>query len=67
MIDIKAVGVIIDVASSILANERIGKFVCGTYSDGTARSLIDSLSGECKSPVDKDKKSKKKKKKKKKW
>ena len=67
MINIKTVGVMIDVASSILANEKITKFLCGTYSDGSARSLIDSLNGEYVSPVDKVKKLKKKKKKKKKW
>ena len=65
MIDIKALGVIIDVASTILANERVGKFLCGSYSDGSSRSLIDSLNGEYLSPMDKVKKSKKKKKKKK--
>lgn len=65
MIDIKAISVIIDVASTILANERVGKFLCGSYSDGSSRSLIDSLNGEYLSPMDKVKKSKKKKKKKK--
>lgn len=66
MINIKTVGVAIDVASSILANEKIGRFLLGTYSDGSMRSLIDSLNGEYLSPVDKVKK-RKKKKKKKKW
>lgn len=64
MVDIKVLGVIIDVASTILANERVGKFLCGSYSDGSSRSLIDSLNGEYLSPKDKVKKSKKKKKKK---
>lgn len=66
MIDITKIGVIVEVASSILANEKIGKFLCGTYNDGTTRSLIDSLNGEYKSPKEKVKKEKKKKKKKKK-
>lgn len=50
----------------VVTSESLGRFICGTYSDGTTRSLADSISGEFLSPKDKAKKLKKKNKKKKK-
>lgn len=50
----------------ILKNDEIVKFLCGTYTDGSVRSLSDCLSGEIISPSDKLKAAKKKKKKNKK-
>ena len=61
--------VVIDVAvaagAAVAGNEKINKFLCGTYADGTARSLPDAINGEIYSPEQKAKAYKKKKKKKK--
>lgn len=54
----------IRVGQELIANEDFRKFMCGTYSDGTTRSLADSLRGEFQSPRSKEKAMKKKKKKK---
>jgi hypothetical protein len=60
----------IAVATGLLGNESVQKFLCGTYSDGSARSLPDALGDELYSPkqkrvkkMSKKKKGKKKKKK----
>ena len=52
------------IGSAITGSDNITKFFCGTYSDGTPRSLPDALSGEFLSPKQKKKATKKKKKKK---
>lgn len=39
----------------LTTNENVGKFICGTYSDGTMRSFSDCISGEYLSPKDKEK------------
>ena len=61
---------IVDIAVAVLEraakSEKIGKFICGEYLDGTTRSVADALSGEMVSPKEKKKKYKKKGQKKKK-
>lgn len=61
---------VIEIGKALSGNDDVKSFICGTYSDGTARSLPDAISGELLSPKQKkklqDKKSKKKKKNKKK-
>lgn len=52
--------------AGIVTSDAGKKFLCGTYSDGTPRSLTDALNGEIISPEDKGKKIKKYEKKKKK-
>lgn len=46
---------------TILESDKIQKFLCGEYDDGTARTLPDALNGVRKSPKSKKKKKKKKK------
>jgi hypothetical protein len=62
--------VLIETAIAAIAklceSESVQKVICGTYSDGTPKSLPDAISGETISPGDKAKIEKKKKKKKKK-
>lgn len=58
MININNIGVVVELATNVLSNKKIHKFLCGTYSDGTIRSLIDSLNGEYKSPKERAKKKK---------
>lgn len=62
-VDIEAaIGVIETIASS-----KIGqKFICGTYSDGKPRSVVDAWRDEYISPKDRERWEKKKRKKKKK-
>lgn len=54
---------VINVAIALLEkatkSEKIGKFICGEYLDGTTRSVADALSGEMVSPKQKKKKYKK--------
>lgn len=47
---------------SLSSSEDLQKLICGTYSDGTPKSVIDSIHGEVLSPKDKKKKIYKKKK-----
>ena len=56
----------IAVTTGILGNESVQKFLCGSYSDGSARSLPDALGDELYSPKQKKVKKMSKKKKKKK-
>lgn len=37
----------------ITTNEAVGRFICGTYSDGSQRSFSDCISGEYLSPKEK--------------
>jgi hypothetical protein len=46
----------------VLGNNDIVKFVCGNYTDGTNRNIIDAINGEYLSPDTKKKHNKKKKK-----
>lgn len=46
---------------TILESDKLQKFLCGEYDDGTARTLPDALNGVRKSPKSKKKKKKKKK------
>ena len=39
----------------LVLSEAGRKFLCGTYSDGTPRSLSDALNGEIWSPEERDK------------
>ncbi len=43
----------------LATNEKVGKLIFGTYSDGTLRSVSDCCRGEYLSPKDKAKKLKK--------
>ena len=54
----------IAIGNAITGSEDITKFLCGTYADGTPRSLPDAINGEFLSPKQKKKATKKKKKKK---
>ena len=64
------VDAVIGVADGLLGSKKVQTFLCGTYSDGTPRSLPDALNDEIYSPQQKknkiknDKKKKKNKKKK---
>ena len=65
------VDTIVSVTDGLLGSEKVQKFLCGQYSDGTPRSLPDALNDELYSPEQKKIKNrneehKKKKKKKKK-
>lgn len=42
-------------------NKSVGKFVCGEYTDGSVRSMVDAIRGEVTSPSDMKKKKKHKK------
>lgn len=46
-------------AKELLGNESVQSFLCGTYSDGSPRSLPDAISGEILSPKQKRRKQKK--------
>lgn len=72
-VDFKKITALATTIAGVAFSEGGRKFLCGTYSDGTPRSLSDALSGEIYSPeerkkrlkkLEKNKKSKKKKKKK---
>lgn len=64
------VDTVLGVTDGLLGSKKVQTFLCGTYSDGTPRSLPDALNDEIYSPQQKknklknDKKKKKKKKKK---
>ena len=62
------IGAIVKAVSDVLMSDKGQKFVCGTYSNGKPRSVVDALRDEYISPNDRDRwdKAKKKKKKKKK-
>ena len=61
---------VLAIGKGLAGSSAVQKFLCGTYSNGKARSLPDALTGEIYSPSQKkhkkDKKNKKKGKKKKK-
>lgn len=63
---IAAIAKVAGTVAGIVTSDAGKKFLCGTYSDGTPRSLTDALNGEIISPEDKGKKIKKYEKKKKK-
>ena len=60
------VDTVLNVTDSLLGSEKVQTFLCGTYSDGTPRSLPDALNDELYSPKQKKNKAKNDKKKKKK-
>lgn len=60
----EAVIAILGAAGTLLTSKKFKKAAFGTYSDGTTRSLVDAISGEVRSPADRDRKYGKKKKKK---
>lgn len=47
----------------LVASSNTRKLICGEYSDGTPRSLVDAINGEYKSPKAKKKEHEKKKRK----
>lgn len=51
---------IIQAVGTALTSKGARKALFGTYTDGTPRSLVDSLDGEFRSPAEKAKKKKKK-------
>ena len=57
-------GDILSKASSFILSDSGQKFLCGTYSNGKTRSVIDALHDEIISPKDREKWEKKNKKKK---
>lgn len=68
-VNIKAVTATVKQISDIVLSNSGQKFICGTYSDGKPRSVVDAMRDEYVSPEDRanwDKKKKKKKKNKKK-
>jgi hypothetical protein len=64
-IDPKTVVAVAKQVSDVVLSEGGQKFLCGTYSDGKPRSMIDAMRDEYVSPKDRKKADKKKKKKKK--
>lgn len=46
---------IIKAGGELLLNDKTQKFLCGTYSDGTTRSLADVMNEEFLSPADREK------------
>lgn len=66
--DAKTITSAIKTVSNIVMSDSGQKFLCGTYSNGKARSVVDAMRDEYISPSDREKweKTKKKKKKKKK-
>jgi len=52
------------VGKAVASDKDITAFICGTYADGTPRSITDAVNGEFLSSKQKKKLSKKKKKKK---
>ena len=48
------------IVDRLAGSENVKKFLCGTYEDGTARTLPDCLNNETMSPKAKKKKNKKK-------
>ena len=57
---------VVGIADGLLGSEKVQKFLCGHYSDGSPRSLPDALNDELYSPKQKKNKNKNDKKKKKK-
>ncbi len=57
---VEAIIAIINAVGTALTSKGARKALLGTYTDGTPRSLIDSLDGEYRSPAEKAKKKKKK-------
>lgn len=57
---------VVGIADGLLGSEKVQKFLCGHYSDGSPRSLPDALNDELYSPQQKKNKEKNSKKKKKK-
>lgn len=49
------VDLVITTGEKIASNKKIKKAVCGKYSDGRARSLLDAIDGEILSPRQKAK------------
>lgn len=62
----KTIATIVGTIAGAAFSEGGRKFLCGTYSDGSPRSLSDALNGEIYSPKEREKKIKKYKKSKKK-
>ena len=56
---------IVAVTTKLCESDDFRKFMCGTYADGSTKSLPDAITGETLSPEQKEKVKKKKKKKKK--
>ena len=48
------------IGKTVMESEKMRKFLCGEYEDGTARSLPDALDGVTIPPKKKKKKNKKK-------
>lgn len=59
------IGTILGTITDFALSERGQKFICGTYSNGKPRSLVDAARDEYISPKDREKWEKQKKKKKK--
>jgi translation elongation factor EF-G len=57
---------VVGITDGLLGSEKVQKFLCGKYSDGTPRSLPDALNDKLYSPEQKKNKKKNDKKKKKK-
>lgn len=60
---VKIVEVAVSAGKAIASDEHITEFLCGTYADGTKRSLSDAIQGEYLSPKQRKKITSKKKKK----
>lgn len=63
---VEAITIGMDLATKFAKNEDLKKFVCGTYGDGTPKSIYDAVTGETESPKQKEKRIKQSKKKRKK-
>ena len=57
--NLKKITAAVTAIAGVAFSEGGRKFLCGTYSDGTPRSLSDALSGEIYSPEEREKKLKK--------
>ena len=60
----KIASTVVTAGKTLIADENVTKFLCGTYADGSVRNLPDAINGEFLSPKQKKKMHKKKKKKK---
>ena len=60
----EAIIAVLGAAGALLTSKKFKKAAFGTYSDGTVRSFADAISGEVRSPADRDRKFSKKKQKK---
>lgn len=63
--DLKGILAVIDSIAGAATTEKGQKFICGTYTNGKPRNLVDAMRDEYISPKDREKWEKKKKKKKK--